>query len=230
MATMLELPTVLTRRPPSESPNLPSSPNPSSREHSRVRFERRGRSPMRDGESQSTDTPPETSCERAESRTCEGGRGVCEGESREGEVASKMKPQSRRREPRWRELMKEWGLLLTLENSGSVARDHLASERTFLAYARTSLTIASTGVALVQLFTLAASTLNSDVERFARPLGAVMIGLGLFTLVVGVARYFLIQHALIRGMYPVARISPTLLSVILVLVVIVVFVIILVAR
>ncbi|KAI0684213.1 hypothetical protein C8T65DRAFT_682512 [Cerioporus squamosus] len=219
MATVLELPTVLTRRPPSESPNLPSSPNPSSREHSRVRFERRGRSPMRDGESQSTDMPPETSCERAESRTCEGGRGVCEGESREGEVASKMKPQSRRREPRWRELMKEWGLLLTLENSGSVARDHLASERTFLAYARTSLTIASTGVALVQLFTLAASTLNSDVERA-----------GLFTLVVGVARYFLIQRALIRGMYPVARISPTLLSVILVLVVIVVFVIILVAR
>lgn len=35
---------------------------------------------------------------------------------------------------------------LILENSGSVARDHLASERTFLAYVRTSLTIASTGV------------------------------------------------------------------------------------
>lgn len=35
---------------------------------------------------------------------------------------------------------------LTLENCGSVARDHLASERTFLAYVRTSLAIASTGV------------------------------------------------------------------------------------
>lgn len=35
---------------------------------------------------------------------------------------------------------------LTLENSGSVARDHLASERTFLSYMRTSLTIAGTGV------------------------------------------------------------------------------------
>ena len=35
---------------------------------------------------------------------------------------------------------------LTLQNSGSVARDHLASERTFLAYVRTSLTIASMGV------------------------------------------------------------------------------------
>jgi hypothetical protein len=35
---------------------------------------------------------------------------------------------------------------VTIENSGSVARDHLASERTFLAYVRTSLAIASTGV------------------------------------------------------------------------------------
>ena len=35
---------------------------------------------------------------------------------------------------------------LVLENAGSVARDHLASERTFLAYVRTSLAIASSGV------------------------------------------------------------------------------------
>lgn len=35
---------------------------------------------------------------------------------------------------------------MTLENSGSVARDHLALERTFLAYLRTSLAVASSGV------------------------------------------------------------------------------------
>lgn len=35
---------------------------------------------------------------------------------------------------------------LRLENSGSVARDHLASERTFLAYMRTSLATTSAGV------------------------------------------------------------------------------------
>lgn len=40
----------------------------------------------------------------------------------------------------------EENVSVTLENSGSVARDHLASERTFLAYMRTSLTIASAGV------------------------------------------------------------------------------------
>lgn len=37
---------------------------------------------------------------------------------------------------------------MRLENTGSVARDHLASERTFLAYIRTSLAIASSGVGL----------------------------------------------------------------------------------
>ena len=45
-----------------------------------------------------------------------------------------------------RQIPERWKPALTLENSGSVARDHLASERTFLAYVRTSLTIASTGV------------------------------------------------------------------------------------
>ena len=39
-----------------------------------------------------------------------------------------------------------FGVSLTLRNTGSVARDHLASERTFLAYVRTSLSFASAGV------------------------------------------------------------------------------------
>ncbi|GAA5913871.1 YidH family protein [Sporobolomyces salmoneus] len=45
-----------------------------------------------------------------------------------------------------------------LENKGSVARDHLASERTFLAWLRTSLALASIGIAITQLFRLPAST------------------------------------------------------------------------
>ncbi len=60
----------------------------------------------------------------------------------EGNEKKKASWLRRRREP----LLGNWSPTLTLENSGSVARDHLASERTFLAYVRTSLTISSTGV------------------------------------------------------------------------------------
>ncbi|KAK9900860.1 hypothetical protein P389DRAFT_18668 [Cystobasidium minutum MCA 4210] len=47
---------------------------------------------------------------------------------------------------------------LTLDNVGSVARDHLANERTFLAWMRTSLALSSIGVAITQLFRLTSSS------------------------------------------------------------------------
>ncbi|KAJ8496982.1 hypothetical protein ONZ51_g818 [Trametes cubensis] len=130
--------------------------------------------------------------------------------------------------PRWKELLRRGKLLLALENSGSVARDHLASERTFLAYVRTSLTLSSAGVGLVQLFSLSAETGNrEDLERFARPLGATMIGVGLYTLLVGAIRYFIVQDALVRGVYPVARLSASMLAFAVVVLVVAVFIVIL---
>jgi hypothetical protein len=44
------------------------------------------------------------------------------------------------------EQLKWWEASLLLKNTGSVARDHLASERTFLAWVRTSLSMAMAGV------------------------------------------------------------------------------------
>jgi uncharacterized membrane protein YidH (DUF202 family) len=53
----------------------------------------------------------------------------------------------------WRGLVEKYGSV-SLENKGSVARDHLALEWTFLAWLRTSLAFASIGIAVTQLFRL----------------------------------------------------------------------------
>ncbi|RDL34543.1 uncharacterized protein BP5553_07671 [Venustampulla echinocandica] len=50
----------------------------------------------------------------------------------------------------WARILSEYGSI-ELENKGSVARDHLALERTFLAWLRTSLAFASIGIAITQL-------------------------------------------------------------------------------
>ncbi|KDQ08302.1 hypothetical protein BOTBODRAFT_38000 [Botryobasidium botryosum FD-172 SS1] len=119
---------------------------------------------------------------------------------------------------------------LILENSGSVARDNLANERTWLAYVRTSLAVASTGVALVQLFTIKASQTPVDpgtpvarIQQFARPLGATTVILGLLVLLLGTTRYFRIQLALVKGVFPPARMTVGFVSVVLCLLVAVVF-------
>ncbi|KAF8340041.1 hypothetical protein F5887DRAFT_871071, partial [Amanita rubescens] len=97
---------------------------------------------------------------------------------------------------------------LILANTGSVARDHLSLERTFLSYVRTSLAIASAGVALVQLFTSSQTKTNDGTSRAAthvvRPLGSVMVIYGLVVLVMGTIRYFRIQNTLTHGIFPIS--------------------------
>ncbi|PPQ99190.1 LOW QUALITY PROTEIN: hypothetical protein CVT26_014113 [Gymnopilus dilepis] len=109
------------------------------------------------------------------------------------------------------------GISLRLENSGSVARDHLASERTFLAYMRTSLAIASSGVALVQFFSAAALPKGSThrLHHYIRPLGASTVVVGLVVLFIGVVRYFTVQSALTKGYFPVARLATGFIAVVL---------------
>ncbi|KAF5340560.1 hypothetical protein D9611_007305 [Ephemerocybe angulata] len=122
---------------------------------------------------------------------------------------------------------------IVLKNSGSVARDHLASERTFLAYVRTSMGLASMGVALVQLFAIADITshvtggkvpaTSPNVQRFARPLGALTIALSLVVLFIGVWRYFKIQFSLPGGYFPVARVSAVFTSFVFTAIVVTIF-------
>lgn len=71
-------------------------------------------------------------------------------------------------EPRaswWRRVVEKYGAI-SLENKGSVARDHLALERTFLAWLRTSLAFASIGIAITQLFRLNIIAQNQP-QRFS---------------------------------------------------------------
>jgi len=113
---------------------------------------------------------------------------------------------------------------LILDNTGSVARDHLAAERTFLAYVRTSLAFAGAGVALVQLFNLASTSgPKHQLARFAQPLGATVVLFGTFVLIVGTVRYFQIQTAMTRGKFPAARYTIAIQAVFLLALVVTIF-------
>ncbi|RDA85867.1 hypothetical protein CP532_4925 [Ophiocordyceps camponoti-leonardi (nom. inval.)] len=97
-----------------------------------------------------------------------------------------------------------------LENKGSVARDHLALERTFLAWLRTSLAFASIGVAVTQLFRLNTSLSDAGADsltlrRMGKPLGAAFLGISILTLLLGFRRYFHGQEWVMKGKFPASR-------------------------
>ena len=105
-------------------------------------------------------------------------------------------------------------------------------ERTFLAWLRTSLSFASIGIAITQLFRLNSSlpssspnpsspssssfSTNADaasadaasfhhLRHVGKPLGATFIAVSIVTLLIGFHRYFEAQHYVIRGKFPASR-------------------------
>ncbi|RGP81569.1 DNA polymerase alpha-associated DNA helicase a [Fusarium longipes] len=106
---------------------------------------------------------------------------------------------------------------IELENKGSVARDHLAIERTFLAWLRTSLSFASIGIAVTQLFRLNTSLESGNdgdkisdrnaatLRHMGKPLGTTFLGISILVLFLGYKRYFQSQHWVIRGKFPASR-------------------------
>lgn len=91
-----------------------------------------------------------------------------------------------------------------IENVRSTARDHLANERTFLAWVRTALGIMGLGVILEKLVATAGTT--------ATIASIVLVAYGAIVLVYSLYRYEQVGSRLRIGKFPVARRGPFLLG------------------
>lgn len=116
---------------------------------------------------------------------------------------------------------------LLLPNKGSTARDHMASERTFLGWLRTALSLASVGVGVAQLLKLSDSSDSTWFSRLSKGLGLSFLIVSWFCLTVGVVRFFSVQQLLTQGMFPVSRSSVSVLYAMVAVLCIVTFVIVL---
>ena len=88
-----------------------------------------------------------------------------------------------------------------VENVESTARDHLANERTFLAWVRTALGLVGLGVLLERLGA------GSD-QAIAMAAGIGFISFGSLSMIYAVSRYLWVAKNLKRGLFPVAIRGP----------------------
>lgn len=81
-------------------------------------------------------------------------------------------------------------------------RDHLANERTFLGYLRTSLALSMIGVLIAQLYRLQHSPTPSQIFGYfllSKPLACIFQGAALYMACVGACRFFRQQSAMALG-------------------------------
>ncbi|HKZ29983.1 MAG TPA: DUF202 domain-containing protein [Acidimicrobiia bacterium] len=91
------------------------------------------------------------------------------------------------------------------DNTGSIARDHLANERTFLAWVRTALAVIGLGVLL--------GTLVETEGPRAEIIGLAMVGFGAAMLLYSMVRFEQVTTLLNAGKFAAARWGPLALAV-----------------
>jgi putative membrane protein len=107
----------------------------------------------------------------------------------------------------------------SIESTGSLTRDQLANERTFLAWLRTALAFIGLGVVLAKFV---------DLDTPTRLASLLLIAMGSVMLVYGMIRYRRLSHAIDRGRYLPATMGPMVIGVIGLLVAIVATILVLV--
>ena len=95
-----------------------------------------------------------------------------------------------------------------IANTGSIARDILATERTFLAWSRTGLGFVGAGSALAAAYHREHAALAPSIM----PASALLIGNGAYLLLFATRRYWLVINALRRDKFPLHTVG-TLLAV-----------------
>lgn len=95
-----------------------------------------------------------------------------------------------------------WRHQISITVEHRTCRDHLALERTFLSYLRTSLALSMIGVTIAQLFRLQhAPQPNAHFGFFVlgKPLSCICQGAAIYTLAIGSFRTWRSQNAMVRG-------------------------------
>ncbi|KAK7191681.1 uncharacterized protein CC84DRAFT_1115765 [Paraphaeosphaeria sporulosa] len=104
---------------------------------------------------------------------------------------------------RWHDrVVRFWTSNVSVTIEEGAHRDHLALERTFLGYLRTSLALVMTGIITAQLFRLQHSSSPNPRIGFVVlgvPLAASFIALGMLVLLLGALRFWRQQRALVKG-------------------------------
>ncbi|EON62125.1 hypothetical protein W97_01344 [Coniosporium apollinis CBS 100218] len=102
----------------------------------------------------------------------------------------------------WGSIQTWWRRQISVTVPAAAMRDHLALERTFLGYLRTSIALSMVGALIAQLFRLQPSPNPDPVLGYfvlGIPLAAVFICAAIVVTVLGAWRFWRQQNAMVRG-------------------------------